>query len=234
MAPRWFILAVGPVDCWLAAHAFERYAFRMAACDPVVVHLARPPVTRRDGAPSPDSRSSVEAAIVDMLNLADLLARPHHWRHCFVLARRMHPDAGLDTASPRDAILHAMAAERLDGAIRGLGDGAHRRGYSPLPAIALTFAGLAAVPGDVARSIERALLGAACSAAKLTGTDREALEKCPPPGDIGDLSAGLRLLEARGALPPGLDEAIALIGGVLGCGGAPAEGSQEASAPRSF
>jgi hypothetical protein len=176
----------------------------------------------------------VEAAIVDMLNLADLLARPHHWRHCFALARRMHPGAGLDTASRRDAILYSMAAERLDDAIRGLGDGAHRRGYSPLPAIALTLAGLAADPGDVARSIERALLGAACSAAMVTGTDRDALERGPPSWGFGDLSAGLRLLEARGALPPGLDEAIALIGGVLGCDGPPAEGPQEASAPRSF
>jgi hypothetical protein len=112
-----------------------------------------------------------------------------------------------------------MAAERLRDAIRRLGDGAHRRGYSPLPAIALTLAGLAVVPGDVARSIEQALLGAGCSAAKVTGTDLNALEKDPPSGDIGDLSAGLRLVEAPGGLPPGLDEAIALIDGVLGDGG---------------
>jgi glycosyltransferase involved in cell wall biosynthesis len=233
-APRWFILAVGPVDCWIAAHAFERYAFRMAAYDPVVVHVARPPVTRQDGAPSPDPRSSVEAAIVDMLNLADLLARPHYWRHCFALTRRMRPGAGLDSASPRDAILHAMAAERLTDAIRRLGDGAHRRGYSPLPPIALTLAGLATVPGDVARSIEQALLEAACSAAMVTGIDRDALENDSPSWNFADLSAGLRLLEARCALPPGLDEAIALIGDVLKCGdGAPAGGSQEARAPRS-
>jgi glycosyltransferase involved in cell wall biosynthesis len=234
MAPRWLTLAIGPVDSWLPAHAFERYAFRLAACDPVVFRVACPPVTRRDGAPSLESRSPVEMAIVDMLNLADLFANPHRWRHCFALARHMLPGAGLDRASPRDAMLHAMAAERLDHAIRGLGDGAHRRGHSPLPAIALTLAGLATVPGDVARSIEWALLGAACSAAMLTGIDRDALEKDPPSSDFGDLSAGLRLLEARGALPPGLDEAVALIDGVLGCGGAPADGSQEASAPRSF
>jgi glycosyltransferase involved in cell wall biosynthesis len=234
MAPRWFILAVGPVDCWLATHAFERYAFRLAASDPAVVHVARPPVTRQDGAPSSVSRSPVETAIVDMLNLADLLARPRHWRHCFALARRMRPGTGLDTGFPRDAILHSLAAERLVETISGLGDGAPRRGYSPLLAIALTLAGLAAVPGDVARSIEQALLAAAHSAAMLTGTDRDALEKAPPPSDFGGLSAGLRLLETHGPLPPRLDEAIALIGGLLGCGGAPVEGSQEASAPRSF
>jgi hypothetical protein len=78
------------------------------------------------------------------------------------------------------------------------------------------------------------LLGAACSAAMVTGRDRDAIEKGPPSSDFGDLSAGLRLLETRGTLPSGLDEAIALIGGVLGDGGAPADGTQQASAPRSF
>lgn len=235
MAPRWFILDTGPIDRWLGAHAFERYHFRFAAKAPVTVPVARRFVARWGAIPNEPPDAPLLKAAVEMLNLADLLAGPPHWRHCFALARRMNPRVDSEAAPRREAIVHALADERLDETIERLGDGAYRDGLSPLVAIAATLSGLVGTRGDISGRRQRILLRVAGSAAPVTDRDRgHLILKGLAPADADELLLALGRLESFGSdIPSRLGDAIALVRDVMENGSAVSRTRQEASAPRS-
>jgi glycosyltransferase involved in cell wall biosynthesis len=236
MAPRWRMLATGPFDRWLTDRAFARYTFRLALRQPTVALLDRGLINGGNPPISTRAPTQAEDAIAAAVDLADLLASPSHWPHCFTLADRLSGARAGDCGTPLERNLYELSRDRLDLAVSRLGDGFRRGGVSPQLAIVFTLAGLsAAASSDGTRGLDTCLLRASSSAAPVIDEDRRYLERAV----LGSL-AGSGLADALDRLragdadaPPALTAAIDLVADVMAGADQSPAAVQEASVPRS-
>jgi len=168
LAARWMLLAAGPMPADLRMGEDGRYWFQLGMYGAKAIGVDLPLSTRRlrfEGLSSRRHDLLHWWAMVALLNAADLLAAPEHWRHfASQLARFRHKEIWALVCDPSESRLDA-ARHRFVSAIDDLPDvaGGAGRSVRPLLAIMRQFTKRAAAQdggdtpfvGDLAGAVER-------------------------------------------------------------------------------